>query len=154
MSSTPKPARATSGPKADRSGPERPAQEPVKPLPTGVRVLVYVVLVILGVLAGVAGALLQAAWFPAGLLLALLGAAGVFYGGARALGARAGAYAPCAGWLLTVLFLTTTRPEGDFVFGTGVSSYLYLLGGMAVAVMCATLGAPSQPGGLAARLAK
>ncbi len=147
--STPKPARASGGPKA-----ERPAEEPVKALPAGLRVLLHAVLVVLGVLVGVAGALLQSAWFPAGLLLSLLGAAGLFYGGARALGARSGAFAPGAGWLLTVLFLTTTRPEGDFVFGSGTSSYLYLLGGMAVAVMCATLGAPAQPGGLAARLAK
>ncbi|NGO77687.1 hypothetical protein G6045_18775 [Streptomyces sp. YC504] len=147
--SAPKPSRASGGPK-----PKEPAAEPVTSMPTGVRVLVHVLLVVLGALVGVAGALLQSAWFPAGLLLALLGAAGVFYGGARALGARSGAFAPGAGWVLTVLFLTTTRPEGDFVFGTGASSYLYLLGGMAVAVMSATLGAPSQPGGLAARLAK
>jgi hypothetical protein len=148
--STPKPARAKGGPKPEAP----PADERTAPLSTGLRVLLYALLVVLGVLVGIAGALLQAAWFPAGLLLSLLGAAGVFYGGARALGARSGAFAPCAGWLVTVLFLTTTRPEGDFVFGTGASSYLYLLGGMAVAVMCATLGAPSQPGGLAARLAK
>ncbi|MFI6942152.1 DUF6113 family protein [Streptomyces sp. NPDC050418] len=121
---------------------------------SGVRIALFVLLVLFGVLVAVAGVLVQSAWFPGGLLLALLGAAGVFYGGARALRARSGAYAPAASWLVAVLFLSMSRPEGDLLFGSTASSYLYLLGGMAVAVMCATLGAPAQPGGLAARLAK
>lgn len=111
-------------------------------------------LFVLGALAGVAGALVQGGFFPAGLLLGLLGAAGVFYGGACAIGTRAGAVAPAAGWLVAVVLLTSTRPEGDFVFAAGLGSYGFLLGGMAVAVMCATLARPSQPGGSAARLGK
>ncbi|MDX2626227.1 DUF6113 family protein, partial [Streptomyces scabiei] len=103
---------------------------------------------------GVAGGLLQAAWFPGGLLLALLGAAGLFLGGSRATGSRAGAVAPAAGWMISVVLLTSTRPEGDFLFGVGVGSYLFLLGGMAVAVMCATLGWGRQPTGPDARLGK
>ena len=49
--------------------------------------------------------------------------------------------APAAGWMIAVVLLTASRPEGDFLFGAGVGSYLFLLGGMAVAVMCATLAA-------------
>ncbi|ATL30250.1 DUF6113 family protein [Streptomyces formicae] len=124
-----------------------------QPLRAG-RLAAYAGLFVLGALVGVAGALVQGGFFPAGLLLGLLGAAGAFYGGACAIGTRAGAVAPAAGWLVAVVLLTSTRPEGDFVFAAGLGSYGFLLGGMAVAVMCATLARPSQPGGSAARLGK
>ncbi|MFD4629626.1 DUF6113 family protein [Streptomyces sp. NPDC058284] len=124
-----------------------------QPLRPG-RLAAYVGLFVLGAVVGVAGALVQGGSFPAGLLLALVGAAGLFYGGSRATGTRAGAVAPAAGWLAAVMLLTATRPEGDFLFGAGLASYGYLLGGMAVAVMCATLGQMSQPSGYAARLGK
>jgi hypothetical protein len=122
--------------------------------PSGGRIAAGLGLFVLGAVAGVAGALVQAGWFPGGLLLALAGAAGLFLGGARALGSRAGAVAPAGGWILTVILLTASRPEGDFLFGAGSSSYLFLLGGMALAVICATLGPGRQPGGDAARLGK
>ncbi|MFF4351740.1 DUF6113 family protein [Streptomyces sp. NPDC001530] len=122
--------------------------------PSGGRMAAYLGLFVLGGVVGAAGALVQAAWFPGGLLLALLGAAGLFLGGARATASRAGAVAPAAGWMVAVVLLTATRPEGDFLFGAGVVSYLFLLGGMAVAVMCATLGQGRQPKGSGARLGK
>lgn len=124
-----------------------------QPLRAG-RVAAYAGLFVLGAVVGAAGALVQGGFFPAGLLLALLGAAGAFYGGARAVGTKAGAVAPAAGWLVAVMLLTATRPEGDFLFGAGLGSYGFLLGGMAVAVMCATLGQRPQPGGATARLGK
>ncbi|WP_443073020.1 DUF6113 family protein [Streptomyces sp. NBC_01451] len=114
----------------------------------------YLGLFVLGAVVGGAGALVQAAWFPGGLLLALGGAGGLFLGGARAVGTRAGAVAPAAGWMVAVVLLTASRPEGDFVFAAGVGSYLFLLGGMAVAVMCATLARTRQPDGSAVRLGK
>lgn len=129
--------------------------------PDPARIAGYAGLFVLGAVLGVAGALIQGAWFPGGLLLALAGAAGLFLGGARATGTRAGAVAPAAGWLIAVLLLTATRPEGDFLFGAGVGSYVFLLGGLAAAVICATLPrdlqgqggppAPRKPGGGAAR---
>lgn len=118
------------------------------------RTAAYVGLFVLGVLVALAGALVQAAWFPGGLLLALAGAAGLFIGGAYALGGRGGAVAPVVGWIVTIVLLTASRPEGDFLFGAGGHSYLFLLGGMAVAVICATLGPGRQPGGGPARLGK
>ncbi|MFI1679547.1 MULTISPECIES: DUF6113 family protein [unclassified Streptomyces] len=124
-----------------------------QPLRPG-RFAAYALLFVLGAVVGVAGSLVQGGFFPAGLLLALLGAAGLFYGGSRAIGTRAGAVAPAAGWLVAVMLLTATRPEGDFLFGAGIGSYGYLLGGMAVAVMCATLGQGPQPTAPAARLGK
>ncbi|WP_217241094.1 DUF6113 family protein [Streptomyces sp. AC555_RSS877] len=111
-------------------------------------------LFVLGALVGVAGALLQPAWFPGGLLLALAAEAGLCLGGARATGSRAGAVAPAGGWMLAVILLTASRPEGDFVFAAGSGSYLFLLGGMAVAVICATLAQGRQPGGDGVRLGK
>jgi hypothetical protein len=109
-------------------------------LPSPGRAAGYVLLFVLGAVVGIAGTLLQAAWVPGGLFLALAGAAGVFLGGARATGGRAGAVAAAAGWLVAVMWLTTSRPEGDYMFGATLTPYLFLLGGMAVAVMCATLG--------------
>ncbi|MGW2341508.1 DUF6113 family protein [Streptomyces sp. NPDC001661] len=118
------------------------------------RTAVLLVLFVLGAVVAVGGALVQGGWFPGGLLLALLGAAGLFHGGARLAGGRAGAVAPAAGWVLAVILLTASRPEGDFLFGAGLGSYLFLLGGMAVAVMCATFWLPGQPPVSASRLGK
>ena len=123
-------------------------------MPSAGRAAVYAGLLLLGALTGLAGALVQAGWFPGGLLLALVGAAGLFVGGARAVGSRAGAVAPAAGWMISVILSTAGRPEGDFLFGAGGGSYLFLLGGMALAVICATLGGGRQPVGEDVRLGK
>ncbi|MFE4670079.1 DUF6113 family protein [Streptomyces sp. NPDC056716] len=122
--------------------------------PSTRRIAAHLALFVLGLVIGVAGTLVEAAWFPGGLLLALAGAAGTFLGGALATGGRGGAVASAAGWMLSVILLTTTRPEGDFAFAAGAGSYLFLLGGMAVAVICATLGLGRQPGGPSVRLGK
>ncbi|MFI9826393.1 DUF6113 family protein [Streptomyces sp. NPDC051913] len=127
--------------------------QPLK-APSAARALLYLGLFVLGALVGAAGSLVQSGWFPGGLLLALAGEAGLCLGGARAVGGRGGAVAPAAGWMLAVILLTATRPEGDFLFGAGAGSYLFLLGGMATAVICATLGAGRQPDGDAVRLGK
>ncbi|MFF4570599.1 DUF6113 family protein [Streptomyces sp. NPDC001410] len=127
--------------------------QPMQRPPVG-RMAAYLGLFLLGAIVGLAGALVQAAWFPGGLLLALAGAGGLFLGGAYALGGRAGAVAPVAGWIVTVVLLTSTRREGDFLFGAGVGSYLFLLGGMALAVICATIAPGRQPADGPARLGK
>nr|WP_202559318.1 DUF6113 family protein [Streptomyces sp. SID5914] len=118
------------------------------------RAALYVGLFVLGAVLGVAGALLQPAWFPGGLLLALAAEAGLCVGSGRAVGRRGGAVAPALGWALAVVLLTTSRPEGDFLFAAGAGSYLFLLGGIAVAVICATLAPVWQPDGGSARLRK
>ncbi|MFF2507351.1 DUF6113 family protein [Streptomyces sp. NPDC058067] len=148
---------AGQGRAAASSGAAKPPAAPVRTAGTGLgagRLAAYLGLLVLGALVGVAGSLVQGGWFPGGLLLALLGAAGAFLGGARLTGTRGGAVAPAAGWFVAVILLTSTRPEGDFVFGAGTGSYVFLLGGMGVAVICATLGLPGQPPGPAARLGK
>ncbi|MFC9283475.1 DUF6113 family protein [Streptomyces collinus] len=122
--------------------------------PSAGRIAAFAGLFLLGAIVGLAGTLVQAAWFPGGLLLALAGAAGLFLGGAYALGGRSGAVAPVAGWMIAVVLLTAGRPEGDFLFGAGGGSYLFLFGGMALAVICATLGPGRQPHGGPARLGK
>ncbi|MFD5449697.1 DUF6113 family protein [Streptomyces sp. NPDC003470] len=135
---------------------EPPASALARPLrpPSPGRAAVYLGLLVLGALTGVAGALVQGAWFPGGLLLALAAEAGLCLGAGRALGRRGGAVAPAVGWAVAVVLLTTSRPEGDFVFAAGSGSYLFLLGGIAVAVMCATLAPVRQPDGGGARLGK
>ncbi|MGV9390719.1 DUF6113 family protein [Streptomyces olivaceus] len=127
--------------------------QPLRP-PSPGRAALYVGLFVLGAVVGVAGALLQPAWFPGGLLLALAAEAGLCVGAGRSVGRRGGAVAPAAGWALAVVLLTTSRPEGDFLFAAGSGSYLFLLGGIAVAVICATLAPVRQPDGDPARLRK
>ena len=45
-------------------------------------------------------------------------------------------------------------PEGDFVFASDGGSYVFLLGGMVAAVMCATLAPVRQPDDDGVRLGK
>ncbi|MEU3687246.1 DUF6113 family protein [Streptomyces narbonensis] len=135
--------RASSG-----GSPRTPAPTPAPAaLPTspGARYAWYGALVVLGALVGTAGALVQAAWFPAGLLLALLASAAVFYGGLRATGTQVGVVAAGGGWLVAVILLSFGRPEGDGVFGGGGGELLFLFGGMAIAVICATLSRLPRP---------
>jgi hypothetical protein len=106
----------------------------------------YLSLAVLGALVALAGALVQAGLFPGGLLLALAGCAALFYGGLKATGSRVGVAVPAAVWLIAVLLLSATRPEGDFLFGAGVGAYIYLLGGALSAVICATLPQLSSSG--------
>ncbi|MBD0419274.1 hypothetical protein H0H10_08820 [Streptomyces sp. TRM S81-3] len=127
--------------------------QPLRP-PSFGRAVLYVGLFVLGAVIGAAGALVQPAWFPGGLLLALAAEAGLCVGAGRAVGRRGGSVAPAAGWALAVVLLTTSRPEGDFVFAAGSGSYLFLLGGIAVAVMCATLTPVRQPDDDPVRLGK
>ncbi|MFF1707582.1 DUF6113 family protein [Streptomyces sp. NPDC058252] len=127
--------------------------EPLAP-PSAGRIAAYLGLFLLGAVVGAAGALMQSAWFPGGLLLALAGAAGLFLGGGLATDSRGGAVSPAVGWMVAVVLLTASRPEGDFLFGAGLGSYVFLLGGMAVAVMCATLGQGRQPDRSGVRLGK
>jgi hypothetical protein len=127
--------------------------QPLRP-PSAGRTAVYLGLFVLGAVVCVAGALVQAAWFPGGLLLALAGEAGLCLGAARVLGSRGGALAPAAGWMLTVILLTASRPEGDFLFAQEGGSFLFLLGGIAVAVICATLAPGRQRDGRSVRLGK
>lgn len=103
------------------------------------RIALYVLLGVLGALVACAGALLQDAWFPGGLVLSLAGCAALFYGGVLATRTRLGAVVPAAVWVVSVLLLSTTRPEGDFLFAAGAGPYLYLLGGALAALVCATV---------------
>lgn len=110
-----------------------------------VRYAWYALLVVLGALVGTAGALVQAAWLPGGLFLALLATAALFYGGMRATGTQVAVAAAGAGWLVAIVLLSLGRPEGDGVFGGGIGELVYLFGGMAVAVMCTTLSRLPRP---------
>ncbi|MEU9110375.1 DUF6113 family protein [Streptomyces sp. NPDC048483] len=123
-----------------RPAPPRPADNGMSAPVTPGRVGLYVLLLVAGALVALAGTLVQAAWFPGGLLLALAGTGALFYGGATATGTVAGVLIPGAGWLLSVFgLLSQVRPEGDFLFGAGTSSYIFLAGGIVVAVICATV---------------
>lgn len=104
----------------------------------GLRIASYLALGGLGAAVGAAGALVQGGWFPGGLLLALAGCAALFYGGRVITRTRLGAVVPGAVWLVTVMLLSTSRPEGDFLFTAGVGPYVYLFGGTIAAMVCAT----------------
>ncbi len=109
----------------------------------------YLLLAVFGVAVAAAGALVQNGWAPGGLLLALAGSAALFYGGGTLTRHRLGAAVPTVFWFVTVVYLTVSRPEGDFLFAAGIGPYIYLLGGMAAGVICATLpryGSTTAPG--------
>ncbi|MBW1599659.1 DUF6113 family protein [Streptomyces sp. JJ38] len=107
------------------------------------RLLTLGALAVVGVVVAVAGALVHTAFLPGGLLLALGGIAALCVGGSLLLRTRAGAAVPAVAWTLTVLVLLLwTRPEGDFLFGTALGSYVFLYGGMILAVICATVAPP------------
>lgn len=108
------------------------------------KVLAHVVLASLGVLVGLAGALVQAGWLPGGLLLALLAAAALFYGGLRAVGGQSGVVSSGAGWLAAVVVAGLGRGEGDKLLWGGLVDLVFVFGGTMIAVMCATLFATPQ----------
>ncbi|MET9591270.1 DUF6113 family protein [Streptomyces sp. NPDC006516] len=125
---------------------------PRSPGPTGLaappnprRIPMYVGLAVLGAAVGLAGTLVQAALFPGGLLLALAASAGLFYGGRVLTRTQLGALVPAVGWFIAVVLLLGGRPEGDFVFGAELGLALFMLGGMAAAVMCATMSRLPDP---------
>jgi hypothetical protein len=109
------------------------------------RIAVHFGLAVLGAAVALAGTLLQAAWFPGGLLLALAASAGLFYGGRVLTGTQLGALAPAVGWFITVVVLLGGRPEGDYAFGDELGLTLFMLGGMVIAVMCATMSRLPYP---------
>ncbi|MEU9773772.1 DUF6113 family protein [Streptomyces sp. NPDC047968] len=107
--------------------------------PSPGRIAAYAGLLLLGAVVGLAGSLLQAAWFPGGLALSLLGTAALFAGAREATGTQLGVVWPTVGWLLSIVLLSTGRPEGDALFASGIGPIAFMLGGMAAAVICATL---------------
>ncbi|GAA2749487.1 MULTISPECIES: DUF6113 family protein [Kitasatospora] len=121
------------------------AERLAEPLPPrGLRVTLYVVLFLLGVLVSLCGAFVQTLWAPAGLVLALVATAALFYGGLRATGTKLGAGIPLGGWFLVLMVLLAPRREGDLVLEASVTSYLYLFLGAVAGVVCATL--PTRSG--------
>ncbi|WP_327115039.1 DUF6113 family protein [Streptomyces sp. NBC_01341] len=138
MSSRQRPRASSESPRTN-APPRSPAPTGLAAPPNPARIPLYVGLVILGAAVGLAGTLVQAAVFPGGLLLALAASAGLFYGGRVLTGTQLGALVPAVGWFISVVLLLGGRPEGDYVFGEEIGLALFLLGGMAVAVMCATM---------------
>jgi Family of unknown function (DUF6113) len=118
---------------------------------SGAALLTYLGLGVLGVVVAAAGALVEAGWFPLGLLLALAGCSALFYGGTKLTRTRAGAGVPAATWVVSVFVLTMTRPEGDAVFPANIGFYVFLLVGVLAAVICATLPQLPPGGGPTAR---
>jgi hypothetical protein len=109
------------------------------------RIALYLVLLVLGAVVGVAGSLVQGGWFPGGLVLALLATGALFLAGSQLAGNQLGIGAAAAGWLISVIFLSVGRPEGDGIFAAGIGPLVYLLGGMVIAVICATVWRLPQP---------
>ncbi|MEU8617187.1 DUF6113 family protein [Streptomyces sp. NPDC048623] len=143
---TPPRSRASASGPAPRPAP-RPAPEAAPAaLTPAARYVWYAVLLVLGALVGTAGSLVQAAWFPLGLLLTLLATAALFFAARRATGNQLGVVAAGVGWLVTIILLSLGRPEGDGLFGGGIGEMVFLLGGMAIAVISATMSRPVRPG--------
>ncbi|MEO3763052.1 DUF6113 family protein [Streptomyces sp. B8F3] len=124
-----------------------PARRPAAPPPGSAlarpmtlrRVLTYLGALLLGGLVGCAGSLVQGAWSPGGMLLALAAVGGLCYGAGVATGGRGAGFSAGGGWFLAVIAVSLNRPEGDFVFAAGLGPQLFIFGGMLIAVICTTL---------------
>ncbi|MFF5445187.1 DUF6113 family protein [Streptomyces sp. NPDC012888] len=113
---------------------------------TPARIAALLGLLVAGLLTGAAGWLVVDLWLPAGLLLALLALSGLFLAGRLVTGTGLGVGVATAGWFLSYVVLSIPRPEGDRLVGVaGIGMYAYFLGGMALAVMCATMRGPVDP---------
>ncbi|MFD9746387.1 DUF6113 family protein [[Kitasatospora] papulosa] len=131
--------RASSQSPRTNAPPGAPEPSGLAAPPNPRRIPLYVGLAVLGAAVGLAGTLVQAALFPGGLLLTLAASAGLFYGGRVLTRTQLGALVPAVGWFIAVIVLLGGRPEGDYVFGEEIGLALFMLGGMAVAVICATM---------------
>ncbi|WP_326699650.1 DUF6113 family protein [Streptomyces sp. NBC_01754] len=140
-------SRQRASSRAPRSNAPPRAPERLGPAarPNPARIAVYTGLLVLGAAVGLAGTLVQAAVFPGGLILALVASGGLFHGGRVLTGTQLGALVPAVGWFAVVVLLLGGRPEGDYAFGDEIGLALFMLGTMAVAVMCATMSRPSVP---------
>ncbi|MFF0726777.1 DUF6113 family protein [Streptomyces sp. NPDC004134] len=123
---------------ARRPAAPRPGSALARPVTLG-RVLTYLAALLLGALVGLAGSLVQGAWSPGGLLLSLAAIGGLCYGAGVATGGRAVGFTAAGGWFLAAIAVSLNRPEGDFVFTSGLGPQLFLFGGMLTAVICTTL---------------
>lgn len=137
--------RAASGAPRTNAPPRAPEPTGLAARPNPAKIAVYTGLAVLGAAVGVAGTLVQAALFPGGLILALVASAGLFYGGRVLTRTQLGALAPAVGWFVVVVLLLGGRSEGDYVFGDEIGLALFMLGSMAVAVMCATMARLPDP---------
>ncbi|MHA6762721.1 DUF6113 family protein [Streptacidiphilus sp. PAMC 29251] len=126
---------------APRSSSPRPEPAPPAFASAG-RIIAYVLLTVLGAAVGLAGCLVQALWFPGGLLLALAGTCAVFYGGRTLTRTKLGAGLPALGWFAMLLTGNSQRPEGDFLVAGTLGSLVFMLGGLALAVICTMM--PSE----------
>ncbi|WP_407560940.1 DUF6113 family protein [Streptomyces sp. 184] len=129
---------ATTSPPARRPATPPPGSALAQPVTLG-RVLAYLAALVLGALVGLAGSLVQGAWSPGGMLLALAAVGALCYGAGVATGGRGAGFAAGGGWFLAVIAMSLNRPEGDFVFVSGLGPQLFIFGGMVIAVMCTTL---------------
>jgi len=101
-------------------------------------VVLHVALVPLGFGVGVLGSFVHAVGprepveVPLGLLWAYAMTAALLAVGRLVTGARSGAAAASAGWVVALLLLSAPRPEGDLVVTGSLVGYAWLLGGLVV----------------------
>ncbi|WP_449061396.1 DUF6113 family protein [Planomonospora algeriensis] len=133
-----------------QAGPEtggEQARAAAGPSPAPVTAAAYAVLVLLGALMGLLGGF-QHSWYlrpvPVSAIAWVLAIFAVCHGAGRAMGGRAGAMAPAAGWLAVTTLWLSARPEGDLVIADDVSGYVYLYGGLLAALAGALLVPPGS----------
>ncbi len=117
-------------------------------MPPVARAVLLVLAALAGAVAGVLGSFAhpdEVAALPVGLLLGLGLSVAVFVTSGLLLG-RAGAAAAAAGWLGTVLLMSSRRPEGDLVVPATATGYAWLLVGTLLAGVCIALPYSSGPG--------
>ncbi|QXJ24489.1 hypothetical protein AGRA3207_005824 [Actinomadura graeca] len=113
----------------------RPGEGPVEAFVSGAA---YAALGLLGGIAGLLGSFAQD-WSPAGVPVVAAVLVALVFAMVRlsgwGMGGRLGATIPAIVWGVVVFALSLQRPEGDLVVSANLSGYLYIIGGMAAAVL-------------------
>ena len=107
----------------------------------------YGVLAVGGAVIGLAGSFYQdysIGPIPVVAILFVLLNLGGFWLAGWAMGTRLGAVVPAVGWLLVVIFLSSTRPEGDLVISGTMAGYVFILGGAVADVIAIARTSPTH----------
>ena len=118
-------------------------------------------LLLLGVVVGLAGAFVQAQrvvvdspWGPVtvpwGVPVVWIALVLAVRGGVWAGRARWGGWVVAAGWLVATLLFSVDSPSGDIALSGGFRQTVYLLGGVILAAVAASVGL-AEPGAASAR---
>lgn len=144
-------AAVSTGPDAaagtPEAGPGRPAEGPLGAFVSGAA---YGALGLLGAAVGLLGSFVQD-WTAGDVPVAAVLGVPVVFAMVRlagwGMGGRLGATVPAVVWGVVVFVMSMRRPEGDLVVPATLAGYVYIIGGMAAAVLAVARVPAAGPSG-------